>query len=104
MNELAIRKETLPDCIEDVAKFLLIAPEKASSLRAEIRAIKNLHLAQEVYDQKMDEQRRLQELILDASVRVGEFTRKLPKVERIRTDLLPDTAVAQTYSRTFSGV
>jgi Tfp pilus assembly protein PilN len=81
VNELVSLHRSLPDKIEDVARFLLIAPEKAQALRAEIRAIQNLKLAKEVYDQKLSEQRRLQELILDASVKMGEFTRALPKVE-----------------------
>ena len=79
MNELAVYRSGLPDKIGDVAKFLLIAPEKAKALRAEIKAIQKLKLAQEVYDQKMEEQRHLQELILDAAVKVGEFTKALPK-------------------------
>ena len=81
MNNLVPRANTLPDTVEDIAKFLLIAPEKLASIRAEIRAIQNLKLAQEVYDQKMEEQHQLAELILDASVKLGEFTRALPKAD-----------------------
>lgn len=92
--EMAIRQQTLPDRIEDVAQFLLIAPEKATALRAEIRAIKNLKLAQEVYDQKLVEQRMLSEMILDASARVGEFTKQLPKSAGGRPEKTTDSAVA----------
>ncbi len=80
MNELTPYQQNLPATIEDLARFLLIAPEKANAMRAEIRAIGKLHLAQEVYDQKMDEQRRLCDLILDAEVRMGELTKAIPKV------------------------
>jgi len=82
MAELATYQSGLPDTIEDIAKFLLIAPEKAVALRAEIRAIKKANLAKEVYDQKIEENRVLQELILDASVRLGELTRKIPKATK----------------------
>lgn len=62
-----------------MAHFLLIAPEKATALRAEIRAIQKVGLAKEVYDQKLEEQRRLCDMILDASVRLGEMTKAIPK-------------------------
>ena len=45
----------LPDTMEDLARFLLIAPEKATALRAEIRAIEKVGLAKAVYDQKLEE-------------------------------------------------
>lgn len=80
MNDLEIcRNAGPPATIEDLTKFLLIAPEKASALRAEIRAIKKAGLAAEVYEQKIQEQRLLSELILDASVMMGEMARELRK-------------------------
>lgn len=80
MNEIAAyQRSGLPEKIEDVAHFLLIAPEKASALRAEIRAIQKVGLAKAVYDQKLEEQRRLCDMILDASVRLGEMTKAIPK-------------------------
>lgn len=80
MSELATYQGNLPDTMEDLAQFLLIAPEKASALRAEIRAIQKVGLAKAVYDQKLDEQRRLCDMILDASVRLGEMTKAIPTV------------------------
>lgn len=80
MNDLATYQQSgLPDTIEDVAHFLLIAPERATALRAEIRAIHKVGLAKEVYDQKLEEQRRLCDMILDASVRLGEMTKEIAK-------------------------
>ena len=79
MNELAPYQGGLPDTIDDLAHFLLIAPEKATAMRAEIRAIKKVGLAKAVYDQKLEEQRRLCDMILDASVRLGEMTKAIPK-------------------------
>jgi len=93
MHKLTIREIQLPETIEDLSRFLLIAPEKARALRAEIQAIKNLRLASEVYEQKMEEARRLSELILDAKARMGDFTKEIPKAsggdrksEKIKSD------------------
>ena len=77
MNELATYQGGLPDTIDDLARFIIIAQEKAKALRAEIRAIEKLELAKEVYDQKLREQARLNELVLVAKNRVGEFTKNL---------------------------
>lgn len=80
MNEIATYQQGgLPANIEDLAHFLLIAPEKATAMRAEIRAIQKVGLAKAVYDQKLEEQRRLCDMILDASVRLGEMTKSIPK-------------------------
>ena len=84
MNELTTYQGGLPDTMEDLARFLLIAPEKATALRAEIRAIEKVGLAKAVYDQKLEEQRRLCDMILDASVRLGEMTRAIPKASHDR--------------------
>lgn len=75
MNDLAVYERNLPDTIEDVSRFLLFSVEKAKAMKAEIRAIEKLRLAQEVYEQKKAELRTISELILDASVRIGEFTK-----------------------------
>ncbi|WP_313583966.1 hypothetical protein [Lacrimispora sp.] len=87
MNEIATYAQQLPDTIEDITRFVLIGTEKLKSLKAEISAIKKLELAQEVYDQKLEEQRRLSELILDASVKIGEFSKRIPRQSGKRTDL-----------------
>lgn len=79
-NELTTYQPgSLPATMEDLAHFLLIAPEKATAMRAEIRAIQKVGLAKAVYDQKLEEQRRLCDMILDASVRLGEMTKEIPK-------------------------
>ncbi len=100
MNELTAYQNDLPAAIEDVAQFLLIAPEKATSMRAEIRAIKKLKLAQEVYQQKLEEQRRLCDLILDASVKLGEFTKEIPKSGGGRPTETHDSAVGSFIEKT----
>lgn len=79
MNELATRQGgDLPAQPSDLAKFMIVAQEKVKAVKAEIRAIQKLNLAKEVYAQKMEEQRRLQEVILLAYQRMGEITREMP--------------------------
>ena len=80
MSNLTTYQGGLPETAEDLAHFLLIAPEKAAAMRAEIRAIQKVGLAKAVYDQKLEEQRRLCDMILDASVRLGEMTKAIPQV------------------------
>lgn len=88
MDEITVYRQTVELApLEDVAKFMLIAPEKAKAQAAEIRAMKNLGVAQEVLAQKEEEQRMLNELILDAGARIGELTRDIPKAQGARNDL-----------------
>ena len=80
MNDLvAYQNSGLPAQLDDLAKFMIVAQEKVKAVKAEIRAIQKLNLAKEVYAQKMEEQRRLQEVILLAYQRMGEITREMPK-------------------------
>ena len=80
MNELAVHQNgDLPTKPSDLAKFMIVAQEKVKAVKAEIRAIQKLNLAKEVYSQKMEEQRRLQEVILLAYQRMGEITREIPR-------------------------
>lgn len=83
------QKAELPAEPEELIKFVLFAQEKIKSLKAEIRAIEKLELAQEVYTQKMEEQDRLLELILAASQKVGEFTKGLATAKGKRNDVRP---------------
>ena len=81
MNELAAYNKQLPDNIEDIARFAIFNSEKLKSLKAEINAIDKLHLAKEVYDQKIKEQQILGELVMDAFVKLGQFSKQLPKAK-----------------------
>lgn len=102
MNDLTTYQRDLPDTIEDLARFLLIAPERAAAMRAEIRAIQKVGLAKAVYDQKLEEQRRLCDMILDASVRLGEMTREIPKAgggDRRSDNFKNDSAVGFEKSK-----
>ena len=79
MNELAIPNKQLPDTLPDLAAFVLVGREKLTAVRAEIRAIDKLQLAEDVRQQKRDEAQMLSEALLDAEVRIGELTKAIPK-------------------------
>ncbi len=101
MNELAVHQNgDLPTKPSDLAKFMIVAQEKVKAVKAEIRAIQKLNLAKEVYAQKMEEQRRLQEVILLAYQRMGEITREMPKAAGKRTDQGPLPANGQRLEGT----
>ena len=52
MNDLVVQNENLPVKMEDVSQFVLIGREKYNSIRAEIRAIEKIKLAEELIKQK----------------------------------------------------
>ena len=79
MNDLITQTTTLPANIEDLSKFVLIGREKLEAVRAEIRAIKKVKLAEEVLSQKKDEAKLLSFAVLDAEVRLGELFKEIPK-------------------------
>lgn len=90
-----------PALPEDLAKFILVGREKLQSVKAEIRAIDKLHLAEEVREQKRDEARMLSEALLDTEMRIGELLKKIPKAPGARTDLKPtDSIVARLQPST----
>ncbi len=79
MPDIIVSKANLPSNIEDLSKFALIGREKLNAVRAEIRAIEKVGLAQEVRAQKLAEAQEISEAVLDAEVRLGELMAKLPK-------------------------
>ena len=79
MNEIEVYTQNLPTTIEDVSKFVLFGREKLTSIRAEIRAIDKLQIAEEVRNQKKEEAQLLAEALLDAEVKLGELFQALPK-------------------------
>lgn len=97
MNELVSQNQQLPATFEDLSKFILVGREKLISVRAEIRAIDKLNLAQEVRDQKREEAMMLSEALLDAEVKLGDLLKLIPKTPGLRTDISQkeptDTAV-----------
>ena len=95
MSELIVSREsTLPANINDLSKFVLIGREKLVAVRAEIRAIDKVGLAQEVREQKLREAQEISEAVLDAEVRIGELMSQVPKEPGRRNDIEPvDTDV-----------
>lgn len=87
MTEIIKQAQNLPSNIEDLSKFALIGREKLVAVRAEIRAIDKVGLAQEVRQQKLKEAQDIAEAVLDAEVRIGELMAKVPKVQGARTDI-----------------
>lgn len=79
MSNIVELHEQLPDNLKDLSAFVLVEREKLTAVRAEIRAIQKLELAEEVRQQKMEEARMLSEALLDAEVRIGESTKLIPK-------------------------
>ncbi len=78
MNEIAVQEKRLPDNLPDLAAFVLVGREKLTAVRAEIRAIDKLQLAEDVRQQKRDEAFMLSEALLDAEKRIGELTKQIP--------------------------
>ena len=83
MPNITAYQENLPDNLKDLSAFVLVGREKLTAVRAEIRAIEKLELAEEVRQQKREEARMLGEALLDAEVRIGELTKRIPKTPRI---------------------
>lgn len=82
MNGITVSHSNLPANIEELSKFVLVGREKLVAVRAEIRAIDKVGLAQEVRAQKLAEAQDISEAVLDAEVRIGELTSKMPKATR----------------------
>ena len=82
MNEVVIRQENIPSRMEDLSRFVLVGREKLVAVRAEIRAIEKVGLAQEVREQKLREAQDISEAVLDAEVRIGELMARVPKATK----------------------
>jgi hypothetical protein len=72
-------KPNLPVALDDLAKFVLVGREKLTMVRAGIRAMDKLDMAEGVRKQKKEEAQMLAEALLDAEVRIGEILAGMPK-------------------------
>ena len=81
MNDLAVIQQNLPDTLEELSKFVLVGREKLTSVRANIRAIDKLQLAEKVREQKKEEAQMLAEALLDAETRLGDLLKQIPKAK-----------------------
>ena len=95
MTDMIITSEhNLPTNIEDLSRFALIGREKLVAVRAEIRAIDKVGIAQGVRAQKLREAQDISEAVLDAEVRIGELMAKVPKQNtHNRAAVRPDSDV-----------
>lgn len=103
MNDLQTTQRQLPDTLPELAKFALVGREKLAAVRAEIRAIDKLNLANEVHEQKLIEAQDIAEAVLDAEVKIGELTAQIEKSKGGRPSETVDNAVdsfAKTKSET----
>lgn len=101
MSEIINVNHALPTTIEDLSKFVLVGREKLVAVRAEIRAIDKVGLAQEVRAQKLSEAQDIADAVLDAEVRIGELMSNVPKSsggDRRSEDFKSDTTV--TFEKT----
>jgi hypothetical protein len=71
----------LPVRLEDLAQFVLIGRDKLTAVRAGIRALDKLDVAEGVRQQKREEAQMLAEALLDAEVRIGEILSAMPKAK-----------------------
>ena len=107
MNELTVSNNNLPSNIEDLSKFVLVGREKLVAVRAAIRAIDKVGVAQEVRKQKLKEGQEIGEAVLDAEVRIGELMRDVPKAKNqyaLPTDGQSKTDVFENMGFTHSQV
>lgn len=102
MNDIAVSKSNLPTNIDDLAKFALIGREKLVAVRAEIRAIEKVGLAQEVREQKLREAQDISEAVLDAEVRIGQLMAKVPKAVNQHKSATPTVGGGTTKNDTIA--
>lgn len=81
MEEITLHSAQLPDNLPELSRFALIGREKLNAVRAEIRAIEKVGLAQEVHQQKLQEAQEIAEAVLDAEVQIGKLTAEMEKAQ-----------------------
>ena len=91
----------LPSKLEDLAQFVLIGRDKLAMVRAGIKALDKLDMAQEVRQQKKEEAQMLAEALMDAEVRIGEILLAMPKSQgkhwEEKRESKSNTAVTSTF-------
>lgn len=93
MDEVIISEKRLPQTLPELSKFVLIGREKLNAVRAEIRAIKAVNLATEVYEQKLEEAQEIADAVLDAEVKLGELTAQMEKATANQYTVQKDSGV-----------
>lgn len=107
MNDIEVTKKQLPETLSELSKFVLVGREKLNAVRAEIRAIDKVGLAQEVHEQKLREAQDIADAVLDAEVRIGELLQRSVRHEGGRKkqssqdDRLSDLGITKNQSSQF---
>jgi len=99
-NSLDTIHAGLPTKIDDLSKFVLVGREKLVAVRAEIRAIDKVGLAQEVREQKLKEAQDIADAVLDAEVRIGELMSMVPTQSRFNAEKRQDSGVVSFERKT----
>lgn len=100
MNEIESYQAQLPDTLEDLSQFVLVNEERVQALRAQIRAIKKVNLAKEVYEQKLAEAQEIGQITVEAAQKMGELLLQIQKVQGKRTDLTSVTNDTEVKTKT----
>jgi len=78
MSDIEKRKETLPETIDKLHKFIIIGKQKLISCKAEIKAIEDVNLGKDVKEQKLKETQDLAVVLLSAEAKLGELLEGIP--------------------------
>lgn len=101
MNEVTtFNSGQLPDTIEDLSRFVLVNEERVQALRAEIRAIKKVSLAKEVYEQKLAEAQEIGKVTVEAAQKIGELLLQIEKQSGRRTDITSVNNLTEVKTKT----
>ena len=98
--ELEKRQQTLPEKIEDLAKFVIVNFARSKAAQEALKAAEKAKMPAEQLAKIKEAVRETAELQLFAECRLGEYFAKIPTMERKRTDRLPDNDVAQLPTKT----
>lgn len=95
MNDVINYQEQLPDTLEDLSRFVLVNEERVQALRAQIRAIKKVSLAKEVYEQKLAEAQEIGQITVEAAQKMGELLLTIQKSQGKRNDLETSSSMVE---------
>ena len=79
MNDIVLRKDNLPDTIEELQRFVLVGHERLKAYRAALSAINKLELAEEVRDQTRQDAQMVGEAVLWAESKLGQLLKEITK-------------------------
>jgi len=91
LKELIKKPELLPNKIDKLQEFVLIGRQKLIACKAQLKAIKDVNLGINVYDQKLHETQDLAGVVLMAEAKMGELLKDVadPTASRAGRRQLP---------------